>query len=74
MNLPVTACIANARARPWGPHKYPDKAAQDASLDMLTDWIVQYPYRTDTCTRASHEVLHDACPGAKRMITVNSEL
>lgn len=39
MNLPVEACIRNAMNRPWEPHKYESKEAQDANLDMLIDWI-----------------------------------
>src|SRR5579871_2034598 len=35
LNPGVEACIANARARPWEPHKYPTKEAQDANLEML---------------------------------------
>ena len=34
LDLPVEACQANARARPWEPHKYASKAEQDANLPM----------------------------------------
>ena len=39
MNLPIELCIANARARPWEPHKYKTKQAQDDNLPMLIDWM-----------------------------------
>ena len=29
MNLPIELCIANAKARPWEPHKYDTKQAQN---------------------------------------------
>src|SRR5262245_53268537 len=38
----VAACVENARARPWEPHKYPSKEAQDNNLGMLIDWIRDY--------------------------------
>jgi adenylate kinase family enzyme len=39
LNPGVDACVQNARSRPWEPHKYPSKAAQDANLEMLVRWI-----------------------------------
>ena len=35
MNLPIDDCIINAKNRPWEPHKYDSKSAQDANLTML---------------------------------------
>ncbi|WP_137166980.1 AAA family ATPase [Salinimonas lutimaris] len=70
--LPVQACIANARARPWEPHKYSSKEAQDANLAMLIDWISQYEYRTDTFSKAAHEALFDKFAGEKRRLTSNT--
>ncbi|MCG7531086.1 AAA family ATPase [Psychrobium sp. MM17-31] len=72
MNLPVEACIANAKARPWEPHKYESKAAQDANLDMLIDWIAQYTKRDDTFSQRAHQQLFDSFTGVKRLITCNS--
>lgn len=71
MNLPAEACVANARLRPWEPHKYPSKEAQDANLPMLIEWIRQYDERTDTFSRAAHQALYDAFAGHKSMRTSN---
>ena len=65
LNPGVEACIANARARPWEPHKYASKAAQDANLAMLIDWIRGYETRTDELSLAAHRRLFDAFPGEK---------
>ena len=71
MNLPVEACIQNAKARPWEPHKYESKAAQDANLTMLIDWITQYPKRDDDFSQKEHIRLFDAFHGKKEMYTSN---
>jgi hypothetical protein len=47
LNPGIDACVANARARPWEPHKYPTKNAQDATLEMLIGWIRDYGTRHD---------------------------
>ena len=31
--------IPSLAARPWEPHKYPSKEAQDANLALLIGWI-----------------------------------
>lgn len=71
LNLPVEACIENARSRPWEPHKYETREAQDANLEMLIDWISQYPHRSDTFSRSAHEALFDQFDGHKSMFTRN---
>lgn len=71
MNLPVEACIQNARQRPWEPHKYESAQAQDANLQMLLEWIAQYPSRTDNFSEASHMALYQGHTGQKRMIVAN---
>lgn len=71
MNLPVSKCIENAKARPWEPHKYESKQAQDANLEMLIAWIQDYDNRSDTFSRASHEALYENFSGAKVMHTSN---
>ena len=72
MNLSVDACIANAKARPWEPHKYESKAAQDANLEMLIDWIAQYAERDDTFSQQAHRQLFEAFDGEKLMLKKNS--
>jgi len=73
MNLPVESCIENARNRPWEPHKYESKKAQDINLEMLISWISQYKERTDTFSASAHKRLYDYYPGIKRMITSNEQ-
>ena len=65
MNLPVDLCIENAKQRPWEPHKYPTKQAQDANLSMLVEWIAQYDLRDDTFSRRAHEDFYSAFQGKK---------
>jgi len=71
MNLDVELCIANARSRPWEPHKYDSKETQDKNLAMLIDWIRQYPDRTDAFSKAAHEKLYADFKGNKKMYVAN---
>ena len=74
LNLSVSDCIANANQRPWEPHKYPSKAAQDANLEMLIEWIKQYDVRTDTFSRKAHQAMFDAFKGNKSVRRCNTEV
>lgn len=69
LDLPVDACQRHARARPWEPHKYPSKEAQDANLEMLLTWIAEYPRREGVLGRAAHEAVYEAFVGEKRRVT-----
>ena len=71
MNLPVETCIANAKSRPWEPHKYESKESQDANLEMLIDWIAQYSERVDTVSEVAHNELYEKYSGKKSMINCN---
>lgn len=73
MDLPIEACIANAKARPWETHKYESMEAQNANLDMLIEWIADYPNRIDSCSQAAHEKLYKNFAGKKTMLTSNQE-
>ncbi len=73
MNLPVETCIANAKSRPWEPHKYESKEAQDANLKMLIDWIAQYTERVDTFSEVAHNELYEKYSGKKSMINCNTQ-
>ena len=66
LDLPVEACQRNARVRPWEPHKYPSKDAQDANLAMLSDWIAAYPTRSGVLGRQAHQELFDSFKGKKQ--------
>ena len=71
MNLPIETCIANAKARPWEPHKYESKKAQDKNLEMLIGWISMYSERTDTFSAFAHNRLYKQYAGKKSMVTSN---
>lgn len=65
LKIPIEECIENAKARPWEPHKYPSKTAQDENLDMLINWISNYSNRSDTFSESSHQKLYDEFTGEK---------
>ena len=66
LNPPLEACVAHARARPFEPHKYPSKQAQDANLPMLLEWIRAYETRDDAAFSAdAHRRLFVAFDGRK---------
>jgi hypothetical protein len=67
LNLDVEHCVANAGKRPWEPHKYPTKEAQDANLVMLIDWIRQYETREDEFSLSAHLAFYEQFEGRKRM-------
>lgn len=71
LNLPVELCITNAKNRPWEPHKYISKEAQDANLTMLIEWISQYAVRQDTFSQQAHHKFYTEYTGKKSMITNN---
>lgn len=71
MNLSIEDCISNAKTRPWEPHKYESKEAQDKNLKMLLEWISAYAERTDTFSAVSHNTLYEQYQGKKEMVTCN---
>lgn len=73
LNLSVDDCIANAKQRPWEPHKYASKKLQDSNLGMLLDWIRAYPNRDDVCSLSAHEELYARFEGYKEMRTSNAD-
>ena len=73
MNLPVHLCQENAKNRPWEPHKYESKEAQDKNLPMLLDWIAGYMERDDSLSYTAHSALYEGFQGQKTEITSNEE-
>jgi len=71
LNLPIDACISNAKNHPWEPHKYISKKTQDKNLDMLINWITQYSERDDTFSKSAHMALYGNYEGKKTMYTNN---
>lgn len=72
LNPGVEACLAHCRARPWEPHKYASKEAQDANLAMLLDWVRAYETRSDEFSLRAHRTLFDGFAGAKRELVTPS--
>ena len=68
INLPVELCIANAKSRPWEPHKYDSKEEQDDNLNMLIGWISRYSERNDTFSEAAHKRLYEQYSGKKEWL------
>lgn len=69
----VDACLENCRRRPWEPHKYPTRAAQEANLPMLLEWVGRYETRDDEYGFAAHQALFDQHAGPKRLLRSNRE-
>ncbi len=73
LDLPVDNCVKNARSRPWEPHKYESKNAQDQNLEMLIGWIRQYPTRDGVFSRKAHMNFYQRYSRKKQLITRNQE-
>ncbi len=58
-------CLENNRRRPWEPHKYATREAQDAMLGHLQAWVDGYYERDDAWSLAAHRRVFDAHPGMK---------
>jgi adenylate kinase family enzyme len=69
LNPAERTCVEHARARPWEPHKYPTKEAQDANLEMLVAWIRDYYVRHDVMSLEAHRALFDSHAGEKVELT-----
>jgi adenylate kinase family enzyme len=74
LNPGVEACIANARLRPWEPHKYESREAQDRNLAMLIGWIRDYQVRSDACSLAAHRALFDGFAGDRCELTTREAI
>jgi len=66
MNPGEAVCLANCQVRPWEPHKFASKAAQDRQLPLLLEWVQGYYRRDDAWSLARHERLFQAFDGPKR--------
>jgi len=69
LDLSISQCISNAKNRPWEPHKYNSKQAQDDNLDMLITWIKDYDTRVDTFSKHAHQKFYENFQGTKKHIT-----
>ena len=73
LNPGVEACVENCEARPWEPHKYESREAQDANLRMLIGWVREYETRDDEFSLREHRRLFDAHRGSKVEYSSNAE-
>jgi adenylate kinase family enzyme len=62
-------CVSNCRARPWEPHKYPSKEAQDDKLSYLLQWIRGYYSRGDDLSLMAHKRLFERYAGPKTWLS-----
>ncbi|TDQ47658.1 hypothetical protein EV696_10962 [Permianibacter aggregans] len=65
LNPGIETCQHNCRMRPFEPHKYSSKQAQDENLAMLLDWVAQYEQRDDEFSLQAHRRLFDQFHGLK---------
>lgn len=65
LNPGLEACLEHNRRRPWEPHKYASREAQDAMLDNLQAWVAGYYERQDQWSYHAHRRIFDAFTGTK---------
>ena len=68
LNPDESVCVENNRRRPWEPHKYASKEAQDAMLENLLVWVRGYYTRDDQWSLAAHRAVFDAYQGPKKEV------
>lgn len=65
LNPGLECCLEHNRRRPWEPHKYATKDAQDAMLDNLQKWVTYYYERRDQWSYYAHRRIFDSFDGPK---------
>jgi len=65
----LAQCQVNCRRRPWEPHKYPSKQAQDENLQFLLDWVEDYYQRDGDLSHRAHAELFGDYAGQKMHLT-----
>jgi adenylate kinase family enzyme len=65
LNPGIERCVEHCRNRPWEPHKYASKEAQDRMLEFLVAWVRQYESRDDEFSLRRHRALFDGFGGTK---------
>jgi len=66
LNPGLETCLKHNLNRPWEPHKYASKEAQDAMLENLQAWVAGYYQRKDPWSYHAHRALFDAFSGSKK--------
>lgn len=65
LNPGIKQCQKNCISRPWDPHKYKTREAQDENLKMLLGWVADYEDRTDEFSLHSHKEIFESFSGKK---------
>ena len=65
LNPGLESCREHCLNRPWEPHKYASRQAQDANLPFLLSWVAEYYTRDGPMSLAAHRVVFDQYPGRK---------
>lgn len=65
LNPGVDSCKAHCRGRPWEPHKYASKEEQDANLQFLLSWVVDYYSRDGSTSLGAHRAIFSGYSGRK---------
>jgi len=65
LNPGLQACLDHNLRRPWEPHKYASKQAQDELLANLQVWVAGYYQRQDQWSYHAHRRIFDAFMGRK---------
>lgn len=65
LNPGLETCLERNRRRPWEPHKYESKEAQDAMLGNLLAWVAGYYERHDAWSYQAHRRIFDSFEGRK---------
>lgn len=65
LNPGLGTCLEHNRHRPWEPHKYSSKHAQDEMLGNLQTWVADYYERQDQWSYHAHRRIFDAFTGYK---------
>lgn len=65
LNPGLETCLAHNRTRPWEPHKYASREAQNAMLDSLQAWVAGYYERQDQWSYHAHRRIFDSFAGRK---------
>lgn len=65
LNPGLQTCLKHNLQRPWEPHKYESKEAQDLMLQNLQDWVTGYYDRRDQWSYHAHRRIFDSFTGNK---------
>ena len=65
LNPGLETCLKHNQARPWEPHKYASKQAQDEMLENLQAWVAGYYGREDQWSYQAHRRIFDSFAGPK---------